>query len=102
MEITLGIGGENLPVRFLHASLVLQPPPDREGAAPITWETEVGFIDQWRAPWQVLVGQVGFFDHFTVSMHRHALAVALEPYERFDERFGVRLMEAESRERFTP
>jgi hypothetical protein len=40
------------------------------------------------APWQVVLGQVGFFDQFTVSFSRRALRLAIEHVESFDERFG--------------
>jgi hypothetical protein len=39
------------------------------------------------APWQVVLGQVGFFDQFTVTFSRQALRLAVEPVEAFDARF---------------
>jgi hypothetical protein len=98
-QITLGIGGDTLEVDLIECRLSLIPPGDLE-AEPITWEAEVGVIVRnWRPPWQMLLGQIGFFDHFTISMHRHAHVTAIEPYERFDERFGVYIEEASQRQR---
>ena len=34
----------------------------------------------------MLLGQVGFLDKFTVTMHRHAQALAVEAFEAFDWR----------------
>jgi hypothetical protein len=48
---------------------------------------EVGFFSAWTsAPWQVVLGQVGFFDQFTVTFSRQALRLAVEPVEAFDAR----------------
>lgn len=59
------------------------------GAPGIEWRTEVGFFNVFTsAPWQVLLGQVGFFDQFTVSFSRSALRLGIEDVEMFDERFG--------------
>jgi hypothetical protein len=37
----------------------------------------------------VLLGQVGFFDQFTVTSSRSALQLGIEDAERFDRRFGM-------------
>lgn len=44
-------------------------------------------MPQWRAPFPVVVGQLGFLDQFTVTFHRGAAMVAIEPWEAFDARF---------------
>ncbi|MBW3663200.1 MAG: hypothetical protein KY469_08890 [Actinobacteria bacterium] len=55
---------------------------------PLTeWSAEVGFFTQWEPPWGVVLGQQGFFDRFTVTMSRLALALALEDRDVFDARF---------------
>jgi hypothetical protein len=36
----------------------------------------------------VLLGQVGFFDQFTVTFSRRALQLAVENVEAFDQRYG--------------
>lgn len=86
--ITLGIAGENLRVTFGSATLGLVPPDDVD-AETCTWDCEVGVVQGWRASWAVVLGQVGFFDRFTVTMHRSAGATAVEAHETFDERFGI-------------
>jgi hypothetical protein len=71
----------------------------------IEWRTEVGFLGrQPQVPWSVLLGQVGFLDRFTVTMNRHAQALAIEPLEAFDRRYGqiVELAEYESIKRLRP
>jgi hypothetical protein len=55
----------------------------------VEWQAEVGFLQQWRPTWPMLVGQVGFFDQFTVTMSRFALQTAVEPADVFDARYGV-------------
>jgi hypothetical protein len=54
-----------------------------------------------RAPWPVLLGQHGFFDRFSVSMHRSAALTVVEDWGAFDDRFGVQPREADQhRSRF--
>jgi hypothetical protein len=56
----------------------------------VEWQAEVGFFSQWNsAPWQVLLGRVGFFDQFTVTFSRHALQLAVEEPAAFDRRYGT-------------
>jgi hypothetical protein len=87
--LLLGIGGTSVMVEFADASLRLMAPGDAGDDAFIEWQAEVGFLQQWRPTWPMLVGQVGFFDQFTVAMSRFALQTAVEPVEVFDGRFGV-------------
>lgn len=87
-EITLGIGGENMRVRFADVRLQLGP-PDRPEAEWAQWDAAVGFVDHWRASWPVVLGQRGFFDQFTVTMNRVAQAAALTQVEDFDSRFAA-------------
>lgn len=86
-EISLGIGGDTVRAHFLDGSMRLHPPggsiDDFE-----EWPVEIGFVHQWRAPWQILLGQVGFFSRWTVTIQRDAQALAVEPYEAFDDRYG--------------
>jgi hypothetical protein len=37
-----------------------------------------------------ILGQVGFFDQFTVTFSRHALRLAIEDEGVFDQRYGAR------------
>lgn len=85
-SIVLGLGGQNIRVEFADARIRLGPPGTAESDW-IEWQTEIGFVRQWRATWPVLLGQRGFFDQFTVTMNRLARAVALTSKEEFDERF---------------
>jgi hypothetical protein len=89
-------------VRFTDVMLRISPP----GAAADEfeeWQAEVGFFNKWTPPWSVILGQVGFFDHFTVSMSRYSQALAVEPFNEFDERFKIQIRESEERRpRFKP
>lgn len=89
-ETELGIGGGWPAFKFVDLLIRLQH-PDGEDEHFIEWEAEVGFTDRWRAPWPVLLGQHGFFDQFTVSMHRSAASTIVEEWGTFDQRFGVDL-----------
>jgi hypothetical protein len=56
----------------------------------VEWQAEVGFFSEWTsAPWQVILGQVGFFDQFTVTFGRQALQLAIEEVEAFDQRYNA-------------
>jgi hypothetical protein len=83
----LKIGGET---RLVHpADVTLRLAPEL-GLPGWEWRAEVGFFNGWTsAPWQVLLGQVGFFDQFTVTFSRTVLQLAIEGAERFDDRFGA-------------
>jgi hypothetical protein len=92
-SLEIGIGGENLLVNFVDVRIrLLHPGGDDEHF--IEWETEVGFLDHWRPPWPMLLGQHGFFNQFTVSMHRSAELTVIEEWDAFDQRFGVRYQES--------
>lgn len=93
-ETTLGIAGRSPCVKFV--DMLIRPQhPDGDDDNYIEWETEVGFPEHWRAPWPVLLGQHGFFDRFTVSMHRSAALTVLEDWDIFDQRFGIEPGEAD-------
>lgn len=60
-----------------------------EGANALEWEAEVGFFERWDdPPFSLILGQVGFFDQFTVVLSRFAQGVAIERLDSFDERYG--------------
>jgi Aspartyl protease len=88
-ELLLGIGGTSVKVEFADASLRLMAPGSAGDDVFVEWQAEVGFLKQWRPTWPMLVGQVGFFDQFTVTISRFALHTAVEPVEKFDARYGV-------------
>lgn len=94
-EIPLGLGGEWPTASFLDVTMRLHHPDDASLDEALSWEAEIGFLDRTpRAAWSVLLGQVGFLDLFTVTMHRHAQQIAIESREVFDERFGIKLESA--------
>lgn len=94
-ELEIGIGGLPRLIRLVDIALQLYPPPGVT-AEPIEWRTQIGFImTAWEPPWPVLLGQVGFYDRFTVSMSRFVQAFAIEGEAAFDRRYGVAYAEAE-------
>lgn len=90
----IAVAGGTPEITFVDLHVRLQH-PDGDDEHYLEWEAEVGFPNYWRAPWPMLLGQHGFFDTFTVSMHRSAALTVIEPWERFDERFGIEYSEAD-------
>jgi hypothetical protein len=91
-EISIQLGGASRRIRFAEATVRLCAPATEPGDTDATivheWDTTVGFYMNWDdPPWLVVLGQVGFFDQFTVSMSRLAQRVALESMDEFDTRF---------------
>ena len=82
--VVLKIGGEQRMASPADVTFRLSP---ERGTEPTEWRAEVDFLTEWRAPWQVVLGQVGFFDQFTVTFSRSALQLAIEPAEEFDRRW---------------
>ena len=62
-ETELGIGGGRPTFRFVDLRLRLQYPGGEDDQF-IEWEAEVGFSNEWKAPWPILLGLHGFFDRF--------------------------------------
>jgi hypothetical protein len=89
-ELDLGIGGTTVKVRFSDLRIRLLA-PDGTDDQYFEWEAEVGFFDEWRPTFAMILGQRGFFDQFTVTMNLFSLQTAVEPLEEFDSRFGVPL-----------
>jgi hypothetical protein len=87
---SLQVGGQNRQVRFTEVRVILAPPGGSADDA-IEWEAEVGFFTRWEPLWGALLGQIGFFDQFMVTMGRMATVLALEAPDEMDRRFGVRL-----------
>lgn len=86
---TIGIGGRAREVYYGTVLLRLFQHVDSvDEPALVEWTASVGFIKQWEPPWGLLLGQKGFFDQFTVTISRHAQAIAIEPMVQFDDRFG--------------
>jgi hypothetical protein len=84
----IGIGGGFVRARFVAVTGSLHP-PDGVEAEPLTWTLDIGFIDDWRPLYPVLLGNAGFLDQFTVTVSRFAQATAVEAVAVFDERFGT-------------
>ena len=89
-EMVLGVGGAWRKARFTEITLRLDAPEEPRQKS-LEWEATVGFFTQWEPPWGLLLGQIGFFDHFTVTMNRISQALALEAVDEFDRRFGVQI-----------
>lgn len=88
------IGGDTRPVRFADVRVILAPPDveidaggfDRDRS--YEWDAQVGFFTSWASPpWSVVLGQIGFFDRFTVTMNRESQALAITAVEDFDDRY---------------
>jgi hypothetical protein len=88
-QIVIKIGGDQRMASPADVTLRLAP---EQGAKPIEWRAEVDFLAEWRGPWQVVLGQIGFFDQFTVTFCRSAMQLAVEPMEEFDRRWDNRFM----------
>jgi hypothetical protein len=99
----IGIGGSSRAITFADVTLLLsRPPGSTTDGEFVEWQAEVGFFTAWEPAWAVLLGQVGFFDQFTVTLQRQAQALAVEPAEVFDDRFGVLIRESDERRRRGP
>jgi len=61
-------------IAFLHTQVILN---------------NVGFVPGWQAPFALVLGQYGFLDQFTVTVHRGAATLAIEEWDAFDARFGT-------------
>jgi hypothetical protein len=64
----IGIGGHTAEVPFVEVELRLYPPDAAEEF--ISWRCDVGFVPGWQAPFDIVLGQVGFLDRFTATFHR--------------------------------
>jgi hypothetical protein len=87
-ETPHAVGGRTLMARYKTVSLRLHP---RDGSLHEyqEWHVQVGFVQGWHSYSLVLLGSVGFLDHFTVTASRFSQAVAVEKDTAFDERFGT-------------
>ncbi|HEX3424738.1 MAG TPA: hypothetical protein VHT30_01310 [Acidimicrobiales bacterium] len=94
-SIRARIGGATRPVRFADVTMHLAPPDvevdaggfDRERAH--SWEAQIAFFETWEnPPWSVVLGQIGFFNQFTVTMNRLSQALAITGADDFDQRYA--------------
>ena len=79
-----------LTARYKTISLRLHP-SDAAQDVYLEWRAQVGFVDGWHSDGLVLLGSIGFLDHFTVTASRFAQAIAVEERDAFDDRFGTLL-----------
>lgn len=82
------VGGRTVLARYKTVTLRLH----RHEAALdefCQWEASVGFVSGWHSFGLVLLGSVGFLDHFTVTANRYSQAIAVEERDAFDNRFGI-------------
>lgn len=82
----LAFAGREQPVYPATVALSLLPPRGSPGE-PLTWDADVVVASHWVAWFDVLLGQRGFLDRYTVTFSRHAAAFAVEPLDVFDQRF---------------
>lgn len=85
-RVLVGIGGQVVEVAFAEVELRLHAPHNDE---LISWRSDIGFVPRWQASFPIVAGQLGFLDQFTVTFHRGAATLAVEPWAAFDARFGV-------------
>lgn len=100
----MGIGGGPRTAAFatVHVEL-LERPFDAAAQVVAEWDARVGFLTSWEPAWSVVMGQRGFFDQFTVTMHRSAHCMIVETWNAFDERFGIQIEESRvDQPRFRP
>jgi hypothetical protein len=78
-QIELGIGGRSTLATF--ASVDLNLHREHSSTEWVSWHTTVGFVNPWDARFTIVLGQLGFFDEFTISMNRNLLVVRVSDRE---------------------
>jgi hypothetical protein len=108
-EVSIRIAGAPRRVRFGDVTIRLCSPTTADGESDpeivTEWQTQMGFFLDWSdPPWSVILGQCGFFDHFTVVMSRLAQRLTVEPAEFFDEQYppGIATGRPRPSSRFRP
>jgi hypothetical protein len=81
------VGGRIVVARYKTVSLRLHHHDDSNDRRE--WQAPVGFVDGWHSFGLVLLGNVGFLDHFTIAASRFSQAVAIEDRDGFDDRCGI-------------
>jgi hypothetical protein len=74
-EFVHSVSGRPVKARQKTLSLRLHP-PDACKDVFIQWQTQIGFVEKWHG--FVTLGNVGFFDHFKVTVGGSSQAVAIE------------------------
>ncbi len=75
-RLLLGIRGRSVKAVFADVELRLYR--DHGSDEYVAWWTEVGFVTPWDAEFFVILGQIGFYDQFTVTMNRRVLTVLIQ------------------------
>ena len=84
MEVPLGLGSQFRRVPVFEIELRLLGLTDEE---PVAWRLPAAAHSAWRLPFEVLLGQRGWFDTFTTTLGPDAFVV--EPKDAFGARFGA-------------
>jgi hypothetical protein len=79
-RLKLGIGGRSAEAIFAPVQIRLYR--DHSDEEFVRWTADIGFLTPWDAEFYVILGQVGFFDEFTVSMSRRLLATTSDQRTR--------------------
>jgi hypothetical protein len=74
-EVVHSVSGQPVKARQKTLSLRLHP-ADGSKDVFMQWQTQVGFVENWHG--FVMLGNVGFFDHFKVTLSGSSQAVAIE------------------------
>jgi hypothetical protein len=82
---TVRVGGAVRDISVLETALRLCDPAlkDADGGCEednaLTWQADVGFFTAWHdPPFTVILGQVGFFDMFAVTMSRFSQVAVIQ------------------------
>jgi Aspartyl protease len=78
-RLRLGIGGRSVEATFVQVDLLLYR--DHGSDEHVTWRTDVGFLEPWDAEFYLILGQIGFYDQFTITMNRRLLTVKVSDVE---------------------
>jgi len=90
----LQVGGGHRSIWVVDANLQLcDPELARDGREcepenSYDFKAEVGFFEHWNdPPFLVILGQVGFFNRFTVSLSRFSQVIVVDDQDSLDRRF---------------
>lgn len=84
MEVPIGLGARFDRLLVFEFELELQAPSGAEG---FRWRLPMAVQPRWRFPFEVLLGQRGWFDSFATTFGPEHLAV--EPQAAFGDRFST-------------
>jgi hypothetical protein len=73
------IGGRSVEAIFVQVDLLLYR--EHRSDEHVMWRTDVGFLEPWDAEFYLILGQIGFYDQFTITMNRRLLTVKVSDVE---------------------